>query len=67
MKLKIQIYSFGKIKSIYADEETNQFTIGNVKINKGATTFIKSALALINKWPDKLVQKMEKGVIVLTR
>jgi|GEM_PF-3258896 len=27
MKLKIQIYSFGKIKSIYADEETNQFTI----------------------------------------
>lgn len=61
MKLKIAIYTFGKIKSIYADEETNQFTIGDVEINKGVSSFIRTALSLIKNWPEKLVAEEGKG------
>lgn len=61
MKLKIAIYTFGKIKSIYADEETNQFTIGDVEINKAATTFIRAALTVIKNWPERLVAEEGEG------
>ena len=59
MRLKIAIYTNHRIKSIYADDETNQFTINDVVITKGITTFIQSALSLIKNWPDKLVAEDE--------
>ena len=59
MRLKIAIYTNNRIKSIYADDETNQFTINDVVITKGITTFIQSALSLIKNWPDKLVAEDE--------
>ena len=61
MKIKIVINIFGTIKSIYADEETNQFTIDDVEINKGASTFIRTALNLVQNWPERLVSEEGKS------
>ena len=55
MRLIIEIRTFGKSKFIYADDETNQFTINDTVIKKGATEFIRTALDIIKNWPEKLV------------
>lgn len=55
MKLKIAIYNRNKIKSVYVDDKTNHFTIDDVVISKGATTFIQTVLSLVKNWPETLV------------
>lgn len=57
MKIKIAIYNHGNIKSIYADEELNQFTIDNTEITSGISNFIHSTMNIISNWPDKITNE----------
>ena len=61
MKLKIAIYTYGKIKSIYADDETNEFSVGDTIINKGSTTFIHTVVNLVKDWPEQIVAEEGQG------
>lgn len=55
MKIKIIISTFGVVKSVFADDSTNTFIIGDNHILKGADGFIRSAINIVKNWKDNKV------------
>lgn len=54
MKIKIVIWSPQKNYSIYADEETGEFTFGLETKNEGVQTFVRQAIQIVKEWPDSV-------------
>lgn len=57
MKIKIVIWSPQKNYSIYADEETGDFTFGLETKKEGVQTFVRQAIQIVKEWPDVLEDK----------
>ena len=54
MKIKIVIWSPQKNYSIYADEETGDFTFGLETKKEGVQTFVRQAIQIVKEWPDSV-------------
>ena len=54
MKIKIAIWSMEKTYSVYADEQTNDFSIGMKRLEKGVDNFVKNAIEIVKDWPEEV-------------
>ena len=54
MKIKIRIWTMSKQYSIFADDQTKEFTIGLHNIKKGVEDFVREAIQIVKDWPDRL-------------
>ena len=52
MKIRIFIRNNNSVKSVYADNETNELYIDDTIITTGVTEFIQSAIDIIKDWDN---------------
>ena len=52
MKIRIMIRNNNSVKSVYADNDTNELYIDDTIITTGVTEFIQSAIDIIKDWDN---------------
>ena len=63
MKIKIGIWTYSKIYSVYADDSTQDFSIGVQKL-PFSQDFLTSAINVVKDWPDHIEDtNMRDGII----
>jgi hypothetical protein len=55
MRIRIEIWSSTSDYSVFADNETNDFTIGFNVLKSNTTQFISEAYNIIKDWPKELI------------
>lgn len=50
------------VKSVYADNETNELYIDDTIITTGVTEFIQSAIDIVKDWPENNIDQVGKNI-----
>lgn len=62
MKIRIMIRNNNSVKSVYADNDTNELYIDDTIITTGVTEFIQSAIDIVKDWPENNIDQVDKNL-----